>query len=263
LCGSTGQFHIPVTTYHVANWGECYENNRSRKVKELAWVPIPNKHDGERYSRLMLRKDASQIFAAWILILQVASRCQPRGSLLRSDGTPHDSDSLSVKTRAPRAWFDLALPVLVEMKWLSSESVEQASLALDCHGPATVLPPSCCRGDEERTEENRIEGNGFPPTARVEISRTAQVEEIYAAYPRKEAKQDAIKAITKALAIHPAIKLLTATKAYAAAVAAWIPDDRKYVPHPATWFNRGSYEDDPATWARSKPQAIADPYREV
>jgi hypothetical protein len=37
-------------------------------------------------------------------------------------------------------------------------------------------------------------------------------------------------------------------------VSAWIPDDRKYVPHPATWFNGGRYEDDPSTWARSAAQ---------
>jgi hypothetical protein len=156
-----------MTTYHVTNWGEHYENNRSRKVKDLAWVPIPNKHDGERYSRLMQRKDAAQIFAAWILILQVASRCQDRGTLVRSDGSPHDSDSLSVKTRAPKAWFDLALPILVEMKWLSAEKHEQSSLALDCHDAATVLPPSCQHGDEERKKEGKEwkEGKKEPPAA--------------------------------------------------------------------------------------------------
>lgn len=115
-------------------------------VKDLSWVPIPNKHDGERYSRLMTRKDASEIFSVWILLLQVASRCHPRGTLLRSDGKPHDSESLSIKTRAPIKWFDIALPVLMQMTW-----IEQ--VASDCQAADTVLPPSCQSGDEERKKE--------------------------------------------------------------------------------------------------------------
>lgn len=139
----------PMTTYHVSKWGTTYENNRSRKVKDLAWVPIPNKHDGERYSRLMQRKDAATIFAAWILILQVASKCQPRGSLMRSDGSPHNAESLSLKTRVPPLWFELALPVLVEMKWLVLETIEQGELPLDGHHDGSTVPPRCQSGDEE------------------------------------------------------------------------------------------------------------------
>lgn len=74
--------------------------------------------------------------------------------------------------------------------------------------------------------------------------------EIYEAYPRKVAKQDALRAIERALEKTDRATLLERTKAYAAAVALWPEDDRQYVPHPATWFNRGSYDDDPETWQR-------------
>lgn len=98
----------------------------------------------------------------------------------------------------------------------------------------------------------------------------ATPEDIYAAYPRKEAKQDALRAISKAIEAnkiarlgggwsgvgHFADYLLARTQAYAAAVATWIPDDRKFVPHPATWFNRGSYDDDPTLWERKAPQHL-------
>lgn len=146
-----------MTVYRVASWDTIYENNRSRTVKDLAWVPIPNKHDGERYSRLMLRKDAAQIFAAWILILQVASRCQDRGTLLRSDQTAHDSESLSVKTRAPKAWFDCALPVLVEMKWLTAQVSINGDYASDCRHDGTTPSPTQRRGDEEWNGKNGME----------------------------------------------------------------------------------------------------------
>ena len=33
--------------YRIKNWDERYENNRSRRVKDLQWVPTPNHHDGD------------------------------------------------------------------------------------------------------------------------------------------------------------------------------------------------------------------------
>lgn len=76
------------------------------------------------------------------------------------------------------------------------------------------------------------------------------IESIYDAYPRKQGKQDALKAIAKAVKIAGAVRLLERTQAYASATALWSDDDRQFIPHPATWFNRGSYDDDPATWER-------------
>ena len=77
-------------------------------------------------------------------------------------------------------------------------------------------------------------------------------EAVYEAYPRKVGKADALKAIARTLKAGAvtADTLLTKVQAYAAAVATWPEADRKFVPHPATWFNRGSFDDDPATWQR-------------
>jgi hypothetical protein len=85
-------------------------------------------------------------------------------------------------------------------------------------------------------------------------------EEIYNAYPRKVGKADAIKAIKKAQGYTPETcskaqgryhHLLERTQAYAAATAKWSVDDQRFIPHPATWFNRGSYHDDPKEWVRN------------
>ena len=81
------------------------------------------------------------------------------------------------------------------------------------------------------------------------------IELIYAAYPRKVAPALAKQAIEKALLTHDAAYLLERTQAYAKAVSRW---DRAFryrgtqqsdiVPHPASWFNRASFEDDPKEW---------------
>lgn len=90
-----------------------------------------------------------------------------------------------------------------------------------------------------------------PSTIRDDMTMVA--ESIYHAYPKRVGKQGAIKAIKKALALKPAEALLKASRLYAEAVATWPESDRVYIPHPATWFNRGSYEDDPQNWKRNDP----------
>ncbi len=80
------------------------------------------------------------------------------------------------------------------------------------------------------------------------------IEAIWSAYPLKVGKKKACGIIENLLKTGRT-DLLEKVKAYAAAVETWPAGDKQYIPHPATWFNRGSYDDDPATWQRkaSKP----------
>jgi len=95
---------------------------------------------------------------------------------------------------------------------------------------------------------------------------TVTAEDIYAAYPRKVGKQGAIKAIQKAAKLIgpdprsttrfcPYAVLLERTQAFAKATASWPEADRHFICHPATWFSRGSYEDDPKEWERGTAPA--------
>lgn len=82
-------------------------------------------------------------------------------------------------------------------------------------------------------------------------------EEIYEIYPKKVGKDEALKAITKALKSHPKEYLLAKTSQFAAAVALWPSSYRLFqdggdrCPHPTTWFNQGRFQDDPKEWRRA------------
>ena len=76
----------------------------------------------------------------------------------------------------------------------------------------------------------------------------SEAEAIYSAYPRKQGKADALKAIRAALGVKTADQLLEATEAYAKATSEWPADRLRFIPHPSTWFNRARYDDDRATW---------------
>lgn len=132
--------------YTVRDWDKYYENNRSRSVDRLHWVLIPNKHDGEGFGMVMIQENAAELFTAWVLILQVASKCQVRGRLVTDDGRPMTPEILAVKTRGKVEWFRRAFNFFTNnVLWL------------DCQATDTKVSPGCHPPDEE---EKGREGKG-------------------------------------------------------------------------------------------------------
>ena len=112
----------------------------------------------------------------------------------------------------------------------------------------------------QTVREPSIEPPLEPPTIAREPVKTkdALAEAIYQAYPKHKARIPALIAIRKAMLLHPADDLLAKATAYASAVSRWPIDERCFVPHCATWFNSGCYDDDQSTWERiSKPKTNA------
>ena len=125
-------------------------------------------------------------------------------------------------------------------------------------------------GKEPTIPDNGAESEMVnPPRTRHEPRITQQqVDAIYAAYPRKVGKQAAVQAIRKAMEAVGYEALLEATSAYCATVAGWSMEDRKFIPHPATWFRAGRYDDDRREWVRGngkqvRPLDVAERTRRV
>lgn len=74
-------------------------------------------------------------------------------------------------------------------------------------------------------------------------------EKIYQAYPRKVGKKKAIQAIVKAMNEVDIDELLAKVNMFSKSV---IGQEAKYIPHPATWFNEGRWEDDTDDWTAWK-----------
>ena len=142
------------TIFAINDWDNLFENCASRKLKVLGWVPIPNGHDSVAFSRLMNRKDGAEIFAAWILLIQLASKCHIRGTLQSTDGRPYDAEEMAIKTRAPERIFVKALPYLCSSGWISSEP------PLGKSADASAESPDVSAGGGRLAALNRIEKNG-------------------------------------------------------------------------------------------------------
>jgi len=93
----------------------------------MSWVPVPNSHDGDGYTLLLEHKNGPALFGAWNAILQIASKCDVRGTLVRGNGKPHDSESISRLTRFPKKIVEEALLLLSddEIGWLEVVNKEQ------------------------------------------------------------------------------------------------------------------------------------------
>lgn len=129
--GKKGRRMSKVSYYRIRDWEKHFENNRTREMDKMRWVPVPNKHDGEGFQRIMQEKDGIIIYGCWHLILQVASKMPVRGTLLREDRTPITADVLALKTgwRNPRD-FTRALDFCssTQMLWIELLAIEGAEI---------------------------------------------------------------------------------------------------------------------------------------
>lgn len=104
--------------YRIRDWDKYFETHETRKLKRLAWVPVPNKHDGLGYRLLMAEPNGYQHYAAWLLLVQVASKCPRRGTLADDSGNGLNAEQLAAKTGAPSRAFAAAFEALVKVGWL-------------------------------------------------------------------------------------------------------------------------------------------------
>jgi len=162
--------------YAVKDWNELYETHDTRKIKgPLKYVMMPNRWDGGGYRRVMSEPDGMALYAAWMVILQVASRLPKRGVLADADGFPITAEEISFKTGAPVEMLERAFRVLSDRKigWLvewkpSPENVEVKSNQISMfpgnlpESPANLSPNDDVNGNENGNDDDD-RARGAPP----------------------------------------------------------------------------------------------------
>ncbi len=108
-------------TYEIVDWNIHFEKAQTRKCVDMKWVPVPTRQDGAGYRRVSAHKDATEIFAAWILILEIAAKMPIRG-LLEKDGRPLTAEDMAIASGYPQGIFEKALKVLSQKNigWISN-----------------------------------------------------------------------------------------------------------------------------------------------
>ena len=149
-----------MMVYRIRDWKRIFENNRTRELKRMEWVPIPNKHDSDGFTALMEKPDAAALYGTWILLVQVASKCEPRGTLIRQPaglphspaglphspaGLPHSPATLSRIIRCPAELIQRAFEACIDVGWI--EMVETQNLSKG----ATIPQEGAGLGSEQNT----------------------------------------------------------------------------------------------------------------
>ena len=115
----------------------------------------------------------------------------------------------------------------------------------------TVTPPVTERNvtQELVTQHDKSETKLSMPRYRKEDFMTW-----YAAYPRKKSRDAAVKAWDSACRAKrlPAIDILLAALSWQRNLPDWIKNDGQYAPYPATYLNKGAWQDEPP---RIRPQS--------
>ena len=153
--------------YRVVGWKQIYENNRTREMKNMTWVPVQNRHDGDGFCTVMSHPDGIKIYGCWMLILQIASKGNPRGTLRKANGEPYTAKNFANMTKSNEADMLRALEILStpEVGWLeqvtthvSSAPQEPAEIPQE---PAEIPQEPARKGREGKGRE----GEGAPHPA--------------------------------------------------------------------------------------------------
>lgn len=138
--------------YSIKDWAKHFEKSQARECKQMNWVPLPVKHDGLGFRRIMALSDGPAIFGAWVLIVQVAAKCPVRGVLADETG-PLSPDDLHLKTGCPASLFAKVLEITSskEVAWMLVER---------CQDTPSVLPPT---GQDKTEQENTGQDTCAPP----------------------------------------------------------------------------------------------------
>jgi hypothetical protein len=105
--------------WRIKDWEQIYERG-DKRIRRMEYVLVPNKHDGYGFRSVMAEEDGTSILGAWLLLLQVASKANPRGYLVRSTGEAHTAVTIAKMTGSvpgilERAFEVLSLP---EIGWI-------------------------------------------------------------------------------------------------------------------------------------------------
>ena len=58
--------------YRIRDWYQLFENNCTREVKRMDWVPVPNRMDGAGYTALVDHPNGAAHLGAWLAMIEAA-----------------------------------------------------------------------------------------------------------------------------------------------------------------------------------------------
>ncbi len=103
----------------IRDWDKFYVKADNKKVEVMKWIAVPTKQDGDGYVELVEGdQNGMAHLGAWLMLLQLASKCEPRGTLRRGNGSPHTAASIAAVGHGNPKVVDRAIERLLSIGWL-------------------------------------------------------------------------------------------------------------------------------------------------
>jgi len=237
----------------IKDWAKTFEQgSQSKRLKKgLRYVTLPCGKPSAGIAALAKEGvQGMQAFAVFIRLVQIAATfdAEQRGTF------PDDytRETFATFLFMDVAEFEKAANLLVKVGWIENWKHSE-EIAGDCrkkNRKRGKIPLEERRGEESRGDQIRGEENINRQTRLTEYPKP--FVEFWSLYPRKVNKKAALKAWDKATKETPSEQIIGAAEIYASSDIAAAGE---FVPHPATWLNKGAYLDDPAEWERREPKS--------
>ena len=135
--------------------------------------------------------------------------------------------------------------------WVTQDPENRMDTAVEplADYPAAVDPAAV----DPHTKNNILENNNSKNTKTLESLKN-DFEQFWDIYPRRVGRADAYRAFSKHYEQYGP-KMLEGARRFANDPNA--PADKKFIPHPATWLNRESWDDEPYPVREKTPEEIA------
>lgn len=156
----------------IIDWDQNFEKAQTRKsAANHTWVAMPNKHDGLGFKKLMNHDRGLEVFAIWVLLVQIASKTKIRGILADDDGEPYTFEDFSILVGRTKEEFEFAIGVLISIKWVSQSIATAVVDRYQCSGSAVVeqwqrvgsVVPTTIQTIQDNTEQTIQNKTAFFP----------------------------------------------------------------------------------------------------
>lgn len=247
----------------ITDWGKHFECSQSRNLVKMAWVPVRVNLAGDGYTELLNHSNGAAHFGGWIGLVEVGALCEPRGTLIRSNGKPHDAESLSRITRVPVEIMAEAIPRLLSIGWLEhetavtqqdDEAILQDTVACQRKFVATDSTDSTDITVQDRTKtpcssaDEREAGPSLklapPKPTNTDDFKVWFDSEFWPLYPRRVGKPQAFKTARRyAKTVTDRMAIMDCLTRRLPALREQFRADGDFRPYPSTWLGQEPWND--------------------
>ena len=117
----------------------------------------------------------------------------------------------------------------------------------------TVGTTVASKAKQSNNKQSKDKQSNISPPSSDEGELEARFERFYASYPNKRGKADALKAFKKIKPSEDLLAVMISAIEDQKTWESWTKENGKFIPYPATWLNRGQWQDEQCGAAKYDP----------